>query len=329
MTHPIPHSNTTPLQPPPQTHHTYPPPFYTPHHGPQPNLSPSNNQFQQPIPQPQPPKLQLISFDGSKPLDYILQAEQLFQLYLVPPKHQKSMISFYIQGEAFSWFKLMFHNSQLLDWQLFTRALENCFGSSTYINHQAELFKPDQIGTVAKYRKQFEKLSNRIWGLSHEIILNCFISGLIPKIRCELTILRPTSISDDLGLAKLVEAKIHYSTRRFPRFDHIIEPTPTTQVPEPQNRSPTPTHTPSLLIRRLTLAQMQDWRAQGLCNKCNERYHHGHRYQPMKFLLMLDDCRPVQLEAELTCLVSSNDIPLPTDPKPLVEDLIHINHYIG
>ncbi|KAF1898524.1 hypothetical protein Lal_00032104 [Lupinus albus] len=62
------------------------------------------------------------------------------------------------------------------------RDLETGFGPFSYINYQAELFKLKQLGTVADYQKQFETLCNRIWGLSQEVILNCFLSSLLCNI---------------------------------------------------------------------------------------------------------------------------------------------------
>jgi len=103
------------------------------------------------------------------------------------------MAAFYMRGDALSWFKWMYQNHQLSDWLSFSRALELWFGPSTYANHQAELFKLHQNSTITEYQKSFERLCNRVLGLTPEMILNCFISGLIPEIRRELVV-QPTSI---------------------------------------------------------------------------------------------------------------------------------------
>lgn len=90
----------------------------------------------------------------------------------------------------------------------FSRALELRFGPFTYENHQAQLFKLRQYGSVSEYQVKFEKLGNRVVGLPPDAILNCFISGLIPEIRNELAIQHPYSISHVVGLAKLIEVKL-------------------------------------------------------------------------------------------------------------------------
>ncbi|XP_019423050.1 PREDICTED: uncharacterized protein LOC109332520 [Lupinus angustifolius] len=298
-------SSHTPTQIPPPFHassstqHT-PPPFHIP-----PSTYPPHS-FPQiiPNPQPRPPKLQLIPFNGSEPLDWIFQVEQFCQMYFVPPDQRLPMISFYMQGEALSWFKWMFHNSQLSDWHSFTRDLEIRFGPSSYTNHQAELFKLQQVGTVADYQQQFEKLCNRIWGLSQEVILNCFISGLIPDIKRELAILRPTSISDALGLAKLVEAKLKdhnnnpYKPTRFPTHITSNSGAKPSQPLTPTSTSFSPNL--SIPIRRLSTAQLQERRAQGLCYNCDEKFIPGHRCQNKKFLLLLDDDPTLLIDTEFS-----------------------------
>jgi hypothetical protein len=79
-----------------------------------------------------------------------------------------------MKGEALSWFKWIALNNHLSDWPTFMRQLEIRFGPSTYENHQAELFKLKQVGTISEYQAAFENLSNRVFGLSNEMIMNCF-----------------------------------------------------------------------------------------------------------------------------------------------------------
>nr|KYP72273.1 hypothetical protein KK1_004861 [Cajanus cajan] len=118
------------------------------------------------------------------------------------------MVAFYMTGDALSWYKWLHQNNQLYDWDSFTRALELCFGPSTYENHMAALFKLNQIGSVADYQLNFERLSNKVFGFPPEALLNSFILGLIIEIRNELALLRPLNVSQAMGLAKLVEAKL-------------------------------------------------------------------------------------------------------------------------
>ncbi|KAL0385789.1 UNVERIFIED_CONTAM: hypothetical protein Sradi_2973200 [Sesamum radiatum] len=138
---------------------------------------------------PKPPKLHLPPFDGSEPLDWIFQAEQYFTYHQVAPPQRLAIISFFMHGEALSWFKWVYNNNQLTSWEAFLRALELRFGPSSFVNHQATLFKLRQRGSVADFQAEFERLCNRVVGLSPESILNCFISGLRPDIQREIAVL--------------------------------------------------------------------------------------------------------------------------------------------
>nr|KYP36817.1 Transposon Ty3-I Gag-Pol polyprotein [Cajanus cajan] len=253
------------------------------------------------MPPIQPPKLQLTTFEGADPLDWLFQAEKFFLLYQIAMEHRLHMAAFYMKGEALSWFKWMYHNHRLTDWHSFARALELRFGPSSYTNHQQELYKLRQFGTVSEYQAQFERLSNRVYGLSPENLLNCFISGLRSDLRHELLILHPPTISEAIGLAKLFEAKFRDSK---PKTSKPYLTTPSTNSPThitpPTSISPTPVVPP---IKRLTSAQMQERRALGLCYNCDDKFIPGHKCSTPRFLLLIED------DPDLTTTT-----PSPTDP---------------
>ncbi|GJS06497.1 transposon ty3-G gag-pol polyprotein [Tanacetum coccineum] len=194
-----------------------------------------------------PPKLNLPAFDGSNPLDWLFQADQYFSFYNITPPQRLSMIAFHLTGDALSWYKYVFNNRLLTTWEAFTRALETRFGPSTYDNHHAALFKLQQTSTVTAYQTEFERLSNCVVGLPPEALLN------------------------SIGLAKLIEDKTN------------------DQISPPQNSSLTATPAPTseaLAIKRLSPAEMQQRRVDGLCFNCPEKYSPGHKCNPPKFLLL-------------------------------------------
>lgn len=166
-------------------------------------------------------------------------------------------------GEALSWFKWMFGNHQLSTWNAFTKALELRFGPSSSENHQATLFKLQQRGSVFEYQVAFEKLSNRILGLSHDTLLNCFISGLKVEIQREIAILKPHSLSPNPWFRKTNRGQNPRPTPTPPFPCSYPQPA---LLPKPPSFSPFP-------IRRLNPAEMQAHRAKGLCFNCNDRWH--------------------------------------------------------
>lgn len=204
-------------------------------------------------------------------------------------------------GEALGWYQWMHHNRLISTWEDFTCALELRFGPSEFENHQQALFKLHQTTTVSDYQKEFERFYNQVIGLPHPAILDCFISRLKPVIQHELAILQPTTISQAIGYAKLVETKISaskaisFSNPRpfFPRPSP--QPPPHTNppsLPTPPARlalpaPPTPHLTP--YIKKIPLAEMQTRKAKGLCYNCDEKFHNGHRCKSRQFILLLSD----------------------------------------
>jgi hypothetical protein len=98
-------------------------------------------------------------------------------------------------------------------WRDFTRALELDFGPSIYDCPRATLFKLTQSGTVAEYYLQFTSLANRVYGLSNDALIDCFVSGLSADIRRDVLIHTPTSIVKDVSLAKIYEEKYLSTTK--------------------------------------------------------------------------------------------------------------------
>ena len=235
-----------------------------------------------------PPNLQLDFFEGREPLDWSFQADQYFSFYQIPPEYRLSMVAFHMKGPALSWFKWMHQNNLLTYWPSFTRSLELRFGPSSYTNHQAELFKLQQHNTVTEYQTRFEKICNCVIGLSPNTILNYFLSGLQPEIRRELTILNPYSISQAIGLTKVIEDKLRDSKPKpFRPTSHTNPFNPSTSTP---NRTIPTNSTPSSFpIKRLTPTQLQERRAQRLCYNCDEKFTPGHKCSTSRFLLLLDD----------------------------------------
>ncbi|GJX65230.1 retrotransposon gag protein [Tanacetum coccineum] len=164
-----------------------------------------------------PLKITLPTFNGSNTLDWLFQADQYFTFYNIEPPHRLAMISFHLFGDALSWYKYLYNNRLLTTWESFTRDLETRFGPSSYDNNQAALFKLRQTTTVSAYQTEFERLSNYVIGLPPEALLNCFISGLCLDIQQELAILRPYTITQAIGLAKLIEDKTNEQKFR-PRY---------------------------------------------------------------------------------------------------------------
>ncbi|XP_057452390.1 uncharacterized protein LOC130744215 [Lotus japonicus] len=255
-------------------------------------------------------KLQLTQFDGTDPVSWVFQAEQYFQFLQIPGDQRLHLAAFYMKGEALVWYRWMHTNRQLLSWDEFVRNLTLRFGPSDFENPQQSLFKLQQTTTVTDYQTRFEKLCNQVVGLSPEMLLNCFISGLREDIKNDLKPLRPYSVSDAIGLAKMLEEKVASAKPLSSRFSRPatghntftpgarLQSQPLPGATSTVKANPPLLSSPSLPIKRLTGAQMQERRALGLCYNCDEKFVVGHRCQPRLFLLMCDDTEDDDLLSE-------------------------------
>jgi hypothetical protein len=60
-------------------------------------------------------KLDIPRFDGSDPLGWIFKINQFFDYHLTPDDQRLRIASFYMEGEALTWFQWMHQNGQLMN----------------------------------------------------------------------------------------------------------------------------------------------------------------------------------------------------------------------
>jgi hypothetical protein len=262
-------------------------------------------------------KLDIPRFDGTDPLGWIFKITQFFDYHLTPDDQRLRIASFYMEGEALTWFQWMHQNGQLLTWTTFLHALEVRFAPSQYEDPKGALFKLSQTTTLKKYQTQFESLANRIIGLPPSCYLSCFISGLKPAIRREVLAFQPVTLTQAISLAKLQEEKILDRPLAKPYSSSTAAASssssfrPTMSVSSPKSKP---------AVKRLTPDELQARREQGLCYNCDEKYQRGHRCKRLFHLLIVgpeespEDASSFQLE-----LTNPDPIVVPnveTDPDP-------------
>jgi len=178
--------------------------------------------------------------------------------------------------------------------------------------------------TVREYQTQFESLANRIVGLPPSFYLSCFISGLKPEIRREVQAFQPISLSQAIRLAKLQEEKFANSAllnhpQRF--APGIAKSFITTDFnPLPSSKTPTPllpnttflhktspnTNPPP--IKRLSPAELQNRRENGLCYYFDDKYKLGYKCKKQFLLLIAEPentdehlTKPTRMTHPITC----------------------------
>ena len=169
------------------------------------------------------------------------------------------------------------------------------FGPSPFDYPMGELFNLQQTGTVSDYYLKFMAIANRSEGLSNEVALNCFLSGLNVDIRRDVITQRPMTLIRAVSLAKLYEEKYqpvnsnqthNYSHRYSPISAHTVNfnsapsnaAKNTTKISLPP-LLPTP-NTPLLKynsVKKISHVEMQLRREKGLCYFCDDKFTFNHK----------------------------------------------------
>jgi len=183
----------------------------------------------------------------------------------------------------------MHTNGQLSSWAAFLRSLELRFATSYFDDPQGALFKLSQTDSVRDYQAKFKNLANCVHGLSTPFYLSYFIFGLKPEIQLEVIPFRPNSLTEAISLAKLQEKKL-FATKPKSGYVATTTTTPFNVTSSTTSRmvgpSITNTSTKGLLptpinsqIRKLSFADLQARRENGLCYYREERFTPRHRCQ--------------------------------------------------
>ncbi|XP_055809376.1 uncharacterized protein LOC129877868 [Solanum dulcamara] len=69
-----------------------------------------------------PASVELGRFHGVNPESWVFQADY-FELYGITEDHKLILASFYLDGDALEWYRWLFRNKQLFNWEHFTEKL--------------------------------------------------------------------------------------------------------------------------------------------------------------------------------------------------------------
>ena len=133
-------------------------------------------------------------FNGDDPIGWVYKANQLFNFHNTPAQHKLFIANFYMEGKAITWYHKLEEIGILTSWEAFVKALQIYFGTSSYDEPREALISIKQTLTLELYTTQFEKLSNRVRGLSDSYMLSCFLGRLKEEIRMGVRMLNPQNL---------------------------------------------------------------------------------------------------------------------------------------
>ncbi|KAH0635855.1 hypothetical protein KY289_035770 [Solanum tuberosum] len=100
-----------------------------------------------------PASVELGRFHGVNPKSWVFQAECYFEFYGITEDHKLTLASFYLEGNSLEWYRWLFRNKQLVNWEHFAEKLLVRF-------RKRDLEAPE--GRLAKLRKTTRLLNTRV-----------------------------------------------------------------------------------------------------------------------------------------------------------------------
>ncbi|XP_059284594.1 uncharacterized protein LOC132037945 [Lycium ferocissimum] len=107
-----------------------------------------------------PAPVELGRFHGVNSEAWVFQAERYFELYGIMEDHKLTLASFYLDGDALEWYRWLFRNKQLVNWEHFAEKLLVRFQKWDLEVPGGRLAKFRQTTTVAKCQSLFKAVSN-------------------------------------------------------------------------------------------------------------------------------------------------------------------------
>jgi len=256
-----------------------------------------------------PLRLDFPRFNGDDPEGWCYRSTQFFDYYVIPDPQRFVITGFHLEGKALVWYQELRNSNVLTTWPEFLNLLQTRFGTGSYDDPMETLVKLKQIGSVEKYKSQFEYLANRVSGLLDHLKISCFLGGLNDDIRLPVRMFNPKTMTDAYSLAKIQEELILNSrkasksswsfvqNKNFQSSGSSYNPKMSFQGPSKFLTSgahkgvENPKST--VHVQKISPAQVEERKKKGLCFSCDAKWFRGHVCEAPKLFMiepLEEDC---------------------------------------
>ncbi|XP_019224822.1 PREDICTED: uncharacterized protein LOC109206457 [Nicotiana attenuata] len=231
-------------------------------------------------------RMEFLRFNGEDLRSWLFKIEQFFSMEKVDTEERVEVAALQLEGEAIQWHLSFMRYRQYLQpatWNEYVMAMVERFGSD-FDDPMEEIKKIKQTGSVKEYQAIFERNLNRV-RLSQENAINCFIGGLKRELNIAVKLTNPTTLSQVYRTARMHEvylAATSSSTKRYTAPSNNGKPL----LPTPNSGNSS--YVRGFTKRALSIEEMNEKRAKGLCYFCNEKFVPGHKCNSSKQLYLLE-----------------------------------------
>lgn len=268
-------------------------------------------------------KLDMPLFDGYDPDGWVLRVERYFDFYKLTEQERLDAVVVALEGDALKWFQWENRRRPIRRWDELKGFLLRQFRSASGGSLYEQWLSTNQTHTVAEYQRKFIETAAPLKGLTEEILLGQFLTGLKEEIRVEVRILNPINLEQAMEFAVRIEEKNRamglkkngWSMVRTGTYSYSSKG-PAQSTVSSYNSQSSPTSIRSWAsggsesqmsgtgskqssvapskntgeMRRLSEKELQEKRAKGLCFRCDEKWNIGHRCKRRELsVLLIDD----------------------------------------
>ena len=177
-------------------------------------------------------------------------------------EHQVQLASFHLKRTALQWFRWLVKTKGPASWAEFTRALLKRFRPTELDDASKACSNQSKKTTVLAYQEECERLSQMAQDVPESFLIGSFVGGFKDKIRLELQIQKPQSLSTAIGLVRLIEKKCNLCNQ-----PSKIQSTTPQGLLGSQPRYSTPS-----TFKRLIPSEVKERKDCGLCYYCDGKY---------------------------------------------------------
>lgn len=155
------------------------------------------------------PRLEIPLFAGEDPIGWLQQCEKFFDMSGTPYEQWVNIATGHFYGKANVWLKNICVPWQMVSWQNFCQMIADRFTQANAHEAVEKLKNIQQHGSVQNYIDHFEECVQLVKRdhpyLQELFLMSCFIGGLRPDIKHDVSGQRPTGILQAYWYAKVYE----------------------------------------------------------------------------------------------------------------------------
>ncbi|WZY88783.1 hypothetical protein YC2023_045518 [Brassica napus] len=268
-------------------------------------------------------RMDIPTFDGTEAEGWILRVEEYFELGEFTEEEKLRLVRLCFTGDALVWYRWERNRFPFRTWEQLKHRVLTQYSTLQDVTAGERILQLHQEGTVREFNRDFINLASHASEIPESVLEMAYKNGLSGKIRKGIKMLEARSLQHMMQAALKVEdweteegvAPSNSSKPKTGGPTNSAKPSTGIQAQyltqsksKPQSTFVSPTHKGTGArattnhgrlkppFRRLTPAEVEKWKAEGLCFKCDEKFHPNHPCAQAQLTVLLLHANGVEEE---------------------------------